>query len=228
MLYLLDTADVAAIRRLADIFPLAGVTTNPTLIARETRPFKGLIQDIRAAIGSGAMLHVQVTGADAATMLAEAKALSDLVGGGFHAKVPLTAEGLKAIRLMAQAGIPVTATAVVTAQQALLAARAGAAFVAPYVNRLDMIGADGVGVVAAIARLFSSFGLPTRLLTASFKTVQQVEGVALAGAHSATIAPELLEQLIRHPLTDQGLAGFAADWAAAYGAGRTTLELLSE
>lgn len=226
MLYLLDTADVAAIRRLIDLFPIAGVTTNPTLVARAQRPFRELIEDIRAAIGPGTMLHVQVTATDAATMLREAEALADLVGAGFHAKVPLTAEGLKAIRLMAQKGIAVTATAVVAPQQALLAARAGAAFVAPYVNRLDMIGADGVGVVAAIVALFREHGLATRLLTASFKTVQQVDGVARAGAHSATVAPDLLEQLVHHPLTDAGIAGFAADWSAAYGAGRTVLDVL--
>lgn len=228
MLYLLDTADVDAIRRLADLFPIAGVTTNPTLVARTRRPFRNLIEEIRAAIGTGQMLHVQVTSSDAPTMLMEAEKLAELVGGGFHAKVPLTAEGLKAIRLMAQKGIAVTATAVVAPQQALLAARAGAAFVAPYVNRLDMIGADGVGIVAAIADLFRTHGLATRLLTASFKTVQQVDGVALAGAHCATVAPELLEQLIRHPLTDAGIAGFSADWAEAYGAGHTVLDVLDQ
>jgi fructose-6-phosphate aldolase 2 len=228
MLYLLDTADVAAIRRLVEFYPIAGVTTNPTLVARAKRPFLELIEDIRAAIGPQAMLHVQVTATDAETMVKEAQRLGQIVGAGFHAKVPLTAEGLKAIRLMAGEGIPVTATAVITPQQAVLAARAGAAFVAPYVNRIEMIGGDGVGVVAGIAQLFARFSLSTRLLTASFKTVRQVEAVALAGAHSATVAPELLEQIILHPLTDAGIAGFAADWAEAYGAGRTVLDVLDD
>jgi fructose-6-phosphate aldolase 2 len=228
MQYLLDTADVAAIRRLVEFYPLAGVTTNPTLVARAKRPFLELIEDIRAAIGPQAMLHVQVTATDAETMVKEAQRLGQIVGAGFHAKVPLTAEGLKAIRLMAGEGIPVTATAVITPQQALFAARAGASFVAPYVNRIDMIGGHGVGVVAAIAQLFSRFSLSTRLLTASFKTVRQVEAVALAGAHSATVAPELLEQIIHHPLTDAGIAGFSADWAEAYGVGRTVLDVLDD
>jgi fructose-6-phosphate aldolase 2 len=226
MIYFLDTADVAAIARLSDLYPVAGVTTNPTLIAREKRPFPDIIKDIRAVIGDGAMLHVQVTGSDADTMVAEARKLADLVGAGFHPKVPVTAEGIKAIRRLSGLGFRVTATAIVTAQQALMAAVAGAAFTAPYVNRLDMIGGDGVKVVADIVHLFRIHALPTRLLTASFKNVQQVHDVAMAGAHSATLPPDILEALIRHPLTDSGIAGFSADWAAAYGAGKTTLDLI--
>lgn len=226
MIYFLDTADVAAIARLCDLYPVAGVTTNPTLIAREKRPFPDIIKDIRAVIGDGAMLHVQVTGSDADTMVAEARKLADLVGAGFHPKVPVTAEGIKAIRRLSGLGFRVTATAVVTAQQALMAAVAGAAFTAPYVNRLDMIGGDGVKVVADIVHLFRVHALPTRLLTASFKNVQQVHDVAMAGAQSATLPPDILEALIRHPLTDSGIAGFSADWAAAYGEGKTTLDLI--
>ncbi|PKR89445.1 transaldolase [Pleomorphomonas diazotrophica] len=226
MIYFLDTADTAAIARLADLYPIAGVTTNPTLIAREKRPFADIIKDIRAVIGDGAMLHVQVTGNDADTMVAEARKLADFVGAGFHPKVPVTAEGIKAIRRLSGLGFRVTATAIVTAQQALMAAVAGAAFTAPYVNRLDMIGGDGVRVVADIVHLFRIHALPTRLLTASFKNVQQVHDIAMAGAHSATLPPDILEALIRHPLTDSGIAGFAADWAAAYGEGRTTADLI--
>ncbi|MCM5558063.1 transaldolase family protein [Pleomorphomonas sp. JP5] len=226
MIYFLDTADAAAIARLADLYPIAGVTTNPTLIAREKRPFTDIIKDIRAVIGDGAMLHVQVTARDADTMVAEARKLADFVGTGFHPKVPVTAEGLKAIRRLSGLGFRVTATAIVTAQQALMAAVAGATFTAPYVNRLDMIGGDGVKVVADIAHLFRIHALPTRLLTASFKNVQQVHDVTMAGAHSATLPPDILEALIRHPLTDSGIAGFAADWADAYGEGRTTLDLI--
>ncbi len=226
MIYFLDTADAAAIARLSDLYPIAGVTTNPTLIAREKRPFAEILKDIRAVIGDGAMLHVQVTGSDAETMVAEARKLADFVGAGFHPKVPVTAEGIKAIRRLSGLGFRVTATAIVTAQQALMAAVAGAAFTAPYVNRLDMIGGDGVKVVADIVHLFRVHALPTRLLTASFKTIQQVHDIAMAGAHSATLPPDILEALIRHPLTDSGVAGFSADWAAAYGEGRTTLDLI--
>lgn len=226
MIYFLDTADVEAIARLSDLYPIAGVTTNPTLIARAKRPFSDILKDIRAVIGDGAMLHVQVTGSDADTMVAEARKLADFVGAGFHPKVPVTAEGIKAIRRLSGLGFRVTATAIVTAQQALMAAVAGAAFTAPYVNRLDMIGGDGVKVVADIVHLFRVHALPTRLLTASFKNVQQVHDVAMAGAHSATLPPDILEALIRHPLTDSGIAGFSKDWATAYGEGSTTLDLI--
>ena len=111
MIYFLDTADAAAIARLCDLYPIAGVTTNPTLVAREKRPFPDVIRDIRQVIGEGAMLHVQVTGRDAETMVTEAKKLADLVGAGFHPKVPVTAEGIKAIRRLAGLGFRVTATA---------------------------------------------------------------------------------------------------------------------
>ena len=226
MIYFLDTADAAAIARLCDLYPIAGVTTNPTLVAREKRPFPDVIRDIRQVIGEGAMLHVQVTGRDAETMVTEAKKLADLVGAGFHPKVPVTAEGIKAIRRLAGLGFRVTATAVVAPQQALMAAVAGAAFVAPYVNRLDMIGGDGAHVVADIVHLCRVHDLGTKVLAASFKTVQQVHAVAMAGGQSVTLPPDMLEALIRHPLTDSGLAGFAADWAAAYGEGVTTLDLI--
>jgi len=227
MLFLLDTANVKEIARCFDLFPVAGVTTNPTLIAQEKRPFYDILTDIRAVIGEGSMLHVQVVGSDADTMVAEAHQLRDRFGAGIFPKIPVTPQGLKAIRNLAAAGFHVTATAIGAPLQALLAARAGASFTAPYVNRLDNIGGDGVGVVANIVRLFAAYGLSTKLLTASFKNVQQVLDVALAGAHTATMAPDLLDLIIQHPLTDSGIAGFNADWAEAYGAGVTTLDLAS-
>jgi len=205
---------------------VAGVTTNPTLIAQVRRPFLDILTDIRQVIGEELMLHVQMTGSDAATKVAEANRLRDRLGSGILPKVPVTPQGLKAIRLLAASGFSVTATAIGTPQQALLAARAGAAFTAPYVNRLDNICGDGVGVVASMVRLFAAHGLPAKVLAASFKNVQQVLDVALAGAHSVTLAPELLDLVIRHPLTDSGLAGFVADWSAAYGAGTTLLDLI--
>jgi len=227
MLFLLDTANVREIARCYDLFPVAGVTTNPSLIAREKRPLHDILTDIRSVIGEAAMLHVQVLGTDAETMVAEAHQLRDRFGTGILPKVPVTPQGLKAIRTLSAAGFTVTATAIGAPMQALLAAKAGAAFTAPYVNRLDNIGADGVGVVANIVRLFNNYALPTKVLTASFKNVQQVQDVALAGAHAATMAPELLDLLISHPLTDSGIAGFMADWASAYGADATTLHLAS-
>lgn len=226
MLYLLDTADVRAIARCHDLYPLAGVTTNPTLVARARRPLLAILTEIRSIIGEQAMLHAQVMGADAETMAAEAARLCDRFGPNLYPKIPVTPQGLKAIRLLAAAGFSVTATAIAAPQQALLAARAGAAFTAPYVNRIDNASGDGPGVVAQMVRLFSLHNLPTRVLAASFKNVQQVHAVALAGAHSATLSPDLLDAVLSHPLTDSGVAGFNKDWSAAFGQGTTILDLI--
>lgn len=226
MLYLLDTADVRAIARCADLFPLAGVTTNPTLVAREKRPLLDLLTEIRAIIGEHAMLHAQVMAPDAETMFREAACLCDRFGPTLYPKLPVTPQGLKAIRLLASAGFSVTATAIAAPQQALLAARAGAAFTAPYVNRICKARGDGPGVVSQMVHLFSTFGLPTRVLAASFMDVQQIHSVAMAGAHAATMSPDLLEQVLAHPLTESSVAGFNKDWAAAFGSGTTILDLI--
>ncbi|WP_316860216.1 transaldolase family protein [uncultured Cohaesibacter sp.] len=226
MIYFLDTADVKAIARCVDLYPVSGVTTNPSLIARENRPLGDILKDIRNVIGPDKMIHAQVLGADAETMIDEAQRLRDAVGNGFHVKIPVTAQGMKAIQTVASLGIPVTATAIVTAEQALMAAIAGASFTAPYVNRLDNICGDGVKVVSEIAHLFKSYTLDAKLLTASFKNVQQIHDVAMAGAHSATLPPELLELLIVHPLTDSGVSRFVSDWEGVYGKGATILDLI--
>jgi fructose-6-phosphate aldolase 2 len=168
-----------------------------------------------------------VLGADAETMVEEAKQLRDRFGASIFPKVPVTPQGYKALGILANLGFSVTATAIATPLQALLAAKAGAAYTAPYVNRIDNIGGDGVGVVANIVRLFNASGVSTKVLTASFKNVQQVQDVALAGAHAATMSPDLLDLVVKHPLTDSGVAGFNADWASAFGVDVTTLDLAS-
>lgn len=225
MLYLLDTANLPAITRLIDIYPVAGVTTNPTIVAREGRPFRDLLISLRKAIGPDRQLHVQVVAPDAAGMLAEARLLQELVGGESYAKVPITPEGLKAMRLMHAEGLPVTATAVFTVQQAMLAARAGASFVAPYVNRLDQIQSSGADLVARIVKSYKEHGIATRVLAASFRNCEQVERCCEAGVHAVTVSPDILEQLLNHPLTDSAVARFAEDWKQAYG-GQSIDELL--
>lgn len=211
MLYLLDTANRQEIAALIERFPIAGVTTNPTIISHEKEPFEQLVRGIRTAIGSERMLHVQASCDDAAGIVKEALALRDLAGPAFFAKVPVTPAGIQAIMLLKKQGVGVTATAVFTQQQSLIAARAGADFVAPYVNRLDNIAGNGVSVVKDIVHLFSVHNLPTQVLAASFKNVEQVHAVSMAGSHCATIAPELLELLIYHPLTDMSVAQFKKD-----------------
>ena len=223
MLYLLDTADLAAIERCVDLYPLAGVTTNPSIIAKERKPWREVLTSIRKITGDKLMLHAQVMSAKAETMIEEAKILRDLVGANLYVKVPVTPQGMKAIRALVADGYAVTATAVLTPQQALMAAVAGASFTAPYVNRIDNICGGGVRTTAEIVSLFETHGLSAKVLAASFKNVQQVHEVALAGAQSVTVGPDVFERLLDHPLTDSGVAQFVADWESVYGPNATLL-----
>ncbi|GLO60671.1 transaldolase [Vibrio sp. MACH09] len=225
MIYMLDTADLDAIKNAIDLYPLVGVTTNPSIIAKENRPLKEILMDIREVIGEDRMLHAQVMGKQAETMLEEAKALRRL-DPKIIVKVPVTPQGIKAMKLIDAEGIRITATAILTPQQALMAAMAGAEFLAPYVNRLDNICSDGAMVAAEMVQLIEQYQLDAKVLAASFKNVQQVHQVALAGAHSVTIAPEVFEQLLLHPLTDSGVAGFVSDWENVYGIGSNVLDVL--
>ncbi|MBC7002424.1 fructose-6-phosphate aldolase [Photobacterium sp. BZF1] len=225
MIYMLDTADINAIKKAVDLYPLAGVTTNPSIIAKENRPLKAILLDIREVIGKERMLHAQVMGKDAETMLKEAQALR-AIDPDIIVKVPVTPQGIKAMKLIHAEGIRITATAILTPQQALMAAMAGAEFLAPYVNRLDNICGDGTAVAAEMAQLIENYNLDAKVLGASFKNVQQVHQLALAGIQSVTIAPEVFDLLLVHPLTDSGVAGFVSDWEGVYGEGTNVLDIL--
>lgn len=217
MLYILDTADLNAIRHANEFYPLDGVTTNPSIIAKEKTDFAKLVKEIRSIIGSEKMLHVQTSATVAADIVEEGKKLKEMLGGDFYLKVPICEEGLKATMELKKIGIPVTMTAIFTPAQALVAAKAGAAFVAPYVNRLDNVAGDGVRVVEEIVCLFENFGLDCKVLAASFKNVEQVHKSALAGCHSVTVSLDVLQSLIKHPLTDVAVSRFEADWQNVYG-----------
>ncbi len=225
MIFMLDTADINAIQKAVDLYPLQGVTTNPSIIAKEKRPLAEILLDIREIIGNERMLHAQVMGKDAETMLLEAKALQ-AIDPAIIIKVPVTPQGIKAMKLIHAEGMRITATAILTPQQALMAAMAGAEFLAPYVNRLDNICGDGVAVAAEMAQLIENYNLDAKVLGASFKNVQQVHQLALAGIQSVTIAPDVFDQLLVHPLTDSGVAGFVADWEEVYGAETTVLDVV--
>lgn len=225
MIYMLDTANIEAIAKAVDLYPLAGVTTNPSIIARENRPLRDILLDIREVIGPDRMLHAQVMGKQAEVMLEEARALR-AIDADIIVKVPVTPQGIKAMKMIAAEGIRITATAILTPQQALMAAVAGAEFLAPYVNRLDNICSGGVQVASEMAHLIETYQLDAKVLAASFKNVQQVHEVAMAGAHSVTIAPDVFDQLLVHPLTDSGVAGFVSDWDAVYGQGKTVLDVI--
>jgi len=224
MQYLLDTANIRAIEKAAEVFPLAGVTTNPSIIAQSKRDFFAILRDIRGIIGNR-MLHAQVLGTTYEDILRDAETLQEKIGGNLYIKVPVSAEGYKAMPKLKQMGMKVTATAIYTPGQALLAANNGVDFTAPYLNRIDNISGMGVTVVKMIVNLFRINNLPTQVLAASFKNVQQINDVSLAGCHAITINPDLLWNLAEHPLTDMSIAQFQHDWTGVYGDGKCIYNL---
>lgn len=217
MQYIIDSADIEAIRKCVEYYPVAGVTTNPTIISKEHSDFKNLILEIRKAIGPDKMLHIQTTSHTTDEIVAEAVELKKIAGGDFYIKIPVSPEGLRATKILKGLGVKVTMTAIFTQQQALLSALAGADYVAPYINRLDNIVSDGAHVVEEIVQLFEKHRITTKVLAASFKNVEQVHKVAMVGCPAVTINPSLFEQLIYHPLTMFAVDDFDADWRTVYG-----------
>lgn len=217
MIYILDTADLDAIKHCNEFYPLSGVTTNPTIVAKEKTDFWPLLEGIRKIIGPEKMLHVQTTEEKAEDIVAEAKLLKERLGGNFYIKIPIGEEGLKATMMLKKIGIPVTVTAIFTPAQALLAAMAGASFVAPYANRLDNILGDGCAVVAETVELLKTYGSDCKVLAASFKNAEQVHRCEMAGCHSVTVSDQILKILATHPMTDSAIEGFKADWKSVYG-----------
>jgi fructose-6-phosphate aldolase 2 len=217
MIYLADTADLEALKKLYSFFPLEGVTTNPTILNHSGLKLSEAIGEIVKIVGRG-MIHVQVLANQANEMVKEAKKYKEYfdLGDNYYAKIPVTIEGYKAIQILKDAGINVTATAIFTQQQALVASRAGADFVAPYVSRLDNISSHGIEVVSDIVKCTKEFRLNTRVLAASFKTVDQIHRVSMVGSHSATIGPDLLHQLVTHPMTDISVTQFEVDGKDLY------------
>lgn len=217
MQYIIDTAQLDAIKKCAEFYPIDGVTTNPTIISKEHTGFTPLIRQIRDIIGPDKMLHIQTTQTEAGMIVKEAEALQEAVGGDFYIKIPVSPDGLKATMLLREKGIKVTMTAIFTQQQALIAAKAGATYVAPYINRLDSIVSDGVHVVEEIVQMFRAHNITTKVLAASFKNAEQIHKVAMVGGHAVTINPDLFENLVYHPLTLYAVDDFDADWQGVYG-----------
>lgn len=217
MIYMIDTADVDSIRQIYSFFPISGVTTNPSILRDAGGKLSVTIDKILRIIGNS-MIHVQVISQKADDIVREAKRYKDYfdLGDNYYAKIPVTPEGYKAMQMLKDAGINVTATAIFTQQQALVASLAGADFVAPYVNRLDNISSHGIEVVADIVQNTIDFELKTKVLAASFKTVDQIYRVSMSRAHSATISSELLMQLIKHPMTDISVETFTRDGKDLY------------
>lgn len=217
MIYLADTANCEEIRDLIRYYPVEGVTTNPSLLAKEGKPISQIIPEILDCIGDR-MIHIQTISEKAEDILKEAKLYRDVFSlkSNFYAKIPVTREGYRAISMVKDSGMNVTATAIFTQQQAMIAANAGADFVAPYVNRLDNIVSHGIEVVADIVKGLKTYNLHTRVLAASFKNVDQVYRVSLTGCQSVTLSHEIMIALTSHPMTDKGVSDFERDGVQYY------------
>ena len=211
MKFFVDTADVAEIRSLAASGLLDGVTTNPSLVAKSGRKFADVIAEICATVPGPVSAEVAATAFD--QMMAEARVLR-AIAHNVTVKLPLTPDGLRACRALSDDGVMINVTLCFSAAQALLAAKAGASFISPFVGRLDDIGQDGMGLIADILQIYRNYPhLKTEVLVASVRSPQHVVAAAKLGAHVVTLPPSVLRQLYAHPLTDKGLAAFLADWA---------------
>jgi transaldolase len=211
MKFFVDTADVAAIRDLDALGMVDGVTTNPSLILKSGRPIKEVIAEI-CAITPGPV-SAETVALDAEGMIAEGRELAK-IADNIAIKVPLTWDGLKACKVLSDEGRMVNVTLCFSASQALLAAKAGATFISPFIGRLDDVNIDGMQLIADIRLIYDNYGFETNILAASIRTVNHMTEAAKIGADVATAPPEVLRKMAAHPLTDKGLEGFLKDWAS--------------
>lgn len=210
MKFFVDTADVGEIKELAATGLLDGVTTNPSLIAKSGRDFKEVVAEICTIVPGPVSAEVAAT--DFAGMIREAEVLRK-IANNVTIKVPLTLDGLKACKALSSEGTMVNVTLCFSANQALLAAKAGATFVSPFIGRLDDIGLNGMDLIREIRTIYDNYqDLQTDILAASIRTVNHVKEAAIIGADVATIPPAILRALVKHPLTDAGLSAFISDW----------------
>jgi transaldolase len=209
MKFFIDTANIKEIKDGINLGMVDGVTTNPSLIAKENKSFEAVIKEILAIVSGPVSL--EVISLEAEGMVEEGKKLAAF-GSNVVVKVPMTMEGLKATKIFSAAGIPVNQTLIFSPLQALMAAKAGAAYVSPFVGRLDDIAHDGMELVEQILTIFDNYNLETEVIVASVRHPRHVLDAAMMGAHVATIPFKVITQLANHPLTDKGIEAFLADW----------------
>lgn len=216
MKFFIDTANVEEIRKANDMGIICGVTTNPSLIAKEGRDFKQVVAEIASIVDGPISGEVKATTTDAEGMVVEGREIA-AIHPNMVVKIPMTVEGLKATKVLAGEGIKVNVTLIFSANQALLAARAGAAFVSPFLGRLDDISQPGIDLIRTIMDIFENYGIETEVIAASVRNTIHVTDCALAGADIATVPYKVLEQMTKHPLTDQGIEKFQADYKKVFG-----------
>ena len=232
MKFFIDTANVEDIRKANDMGVICGVTTNPSLIAKEGRDFNEVIKEITTIVDGPISGEVKATTVDAEGMIKEGREIA-AIHPNMVVKIPMTVEGLKAVKVLSAEGIKTNVTLIFTvlsaegiktnvtliftANQALLAARAGATYVSPFLGRLDDISTAGIDLIQDIVQIFDNYGLETEIIAASIRNPIHVTDCALAGAHIATVPYKVIEQMTKHPLTDAGIEKFQADYRAVFG-----------
>ena len=225
MKYLIDSANLDEIRALSEYLPIAGVTSNPSIVKKEgSVPFFAHMREIRSIIGKLRPLHIQVTATDYDGMMRDAETVFHHVDEKVFIKVPVDFEGVKVIKALRRQGANVTATAVYGMDQAFMALEAGADCIAPYYNRMEALGVDAASVIGNIAGIIAHYGYETEILAASFKQPAQIDRAILAGAHSVTVAPDVLRGIFAKQVVADAVQAFSDDWAGLYG-GKTLAEL---
>ena len=216
MIFFIDTANVDDIRKANDMGIISGVTTNPSLIAKEGRDFKQVIQEITSIVDGPISGEVKATTVDAEGMIAEAREIAS-IHPNMVVKIPMTAEGLKAVKVLHKEGIKTNVTLIFSPAQALLAARAGADYVSPFLGRLDDISTPGISLIEDITKIFQMHGIETQIIAASIRNPIHVIDCAKAGADIATVPYKVLLKMIHHPLTDEGIRKFQDDYRKVFG-----------
>lgn len=218
MEFYVDIADIEEVRKVAEYYPIDGFTTNPNILTKSGKALEENLREYRDYIGeTGCRLFVQVTAEEADEMAAQAILLREYFGSRLVVKLPAVKEGYKACRKCREFGIPVCITVVHSVLQALMAAKAGAEYAAPYVSHIDNIGADGIREVAEMVNAFERYHYSCKVLGASFRTADQIEKLAAAGCHAVTITPQFFDLLIEHPSTEVSLNGFHDVWEKTFG-----------
>ena len=216
MKFFIDTANVEEIRKANDMGVICGVTTNPSLIAKEGRDFREVLKEITSIVDGPISGEVKATTTDAEGMIKEGREIASM-HPNMVVKIPMTAEGLKAVKVLAKEGVKTNVTLIFSANQALLAAEAGASYVSPFIGRLDDINQDGITLISDIVQIFENYGYETEIIAASVRHTMHVQQCALAGADIATVPYKVIMQMTKHPLTDQGIEKFIADYKKVFG-----------
>ena len=212
---LIDSADIKKAREIERYYTIAGITTNPTILSKIEGSLEDKLKELKEFTYGKYEVHIQTTESEVEKIVEEAKKLRDYFGESFYIKIPVTKSGLEAMKLCSKEDIRVTATAILTPMQALAAAKNGANYVAPYVNRMENVGQDAKEAILEISNLLIDY--PTEILAASFKNVKQVQDILRCGAEAVTIAPEIIEVSIWHPYTDKSVFDFEKDWGNRFG-----------